>query len=77
MSENQSSAKSTVEGELSLDDLEKIAGGTADLASTAIDLSGNDTSILKPSDNLFTAQGGSEENKQFYGNSTNLTLAFP
>jgi hypothetical protein len=28
MAQNQSPAKSTVEGELSLDDLEKIAGGT-------------------------------------------------
>lgn len=59
MSENQTSAKSTVEGELGLDDLEKIAGGTDVFASTKNVFDNDDTGLPKQ-DNVFTAYDGAK-----------------
>ena len=68
MSKNPSSAQSAVEGELSLDDLEKISGGTglptdaelaATLAAQNADMLGPvqaEPTVLKQSDNMFTQQ---------------------
>ena len=56
MAQNQSPAKSTAEGELSLDDLEKIAGGTtANPANKveqakALDITHNSPTIGSPGD---------------------------
>jgi hypothetical protein len=59
MSENQSSAPSTVEGELGLDDLEKIAGGTGTLASTTGNPFADDNVIImKQSDNVLDSYDG-------------------
>ena len=57
MSENQTSAKSTVEGELSLDDLEKIAGGTGSLASTEDAFKTADVNFLPKQDGMFAVDG--------------------
>jgi hypothetical protein len=59
MSENQSSAPSTVEGKLGLDDLEKIAGGTGTIVSGVNPLDANVT-IMAESDNVFTAYDGAQ-----------------
>jgi hypothetical protein len=59
MSENQSSAPSTVEGKLGLDDLEKIAGGTGTIVS-GVDPFNANVPIMAESDNVFTAYDGAK-----------------
>jgi hypothetical protein len=76
MSENQSPAQSTVEGELSLDDLEKIAGGTLDSSG----FFPGDTPVVANKDSSYTSYFGSTgttvsvpiEARPF-----NITSAFP
>jgi hypothetical protein len=82
MSENQSSAKSTVEGELSLDDLEKIAGGTGGLESPGSDLFAAENQVFMPTqDNMFAAFDGAKGTTLGQLNSNvkpmNLTMTFP
>ena len=82
MSENQTSAKSTVEGELGLDDLEKIAGGTGteSLASSTVNFdSGGDTSVLRDVDNVHSsnlAAKGADTSVTAY-TPMNMSVTFP
>ena len=77
MSENQTSAKSTVEGELSLDDLEKIAGGTGSLENNGFS-NVLDTEILKKNDGMwaFDGQQGTSQSTPYEGDSMNMSLTF-
>ena len=81
MSKNQPSAQSAVEGELGLDDLEKIAGGMGDLKLPQVDESilKVTTPDTKQSDNMFGAQGGSQENLHNINNTKplNMSMCFP
>ena len=67
-----------VEGELSLDDLSQIAGGTSselDLAAGAGFDFGNNTPIVKQSDNMFDSQVDTSDYN--VGASMNGSLMFP
>ena len=81
MSENQTSAKSTVEGELSLDDLEKIAGGTGSLASTEDALKTADVNFMPKQDNMFGSHVGVQGSTIFDPNASgkpvDTTIKFP
>jgi hypothetical protein len=78
MSENQSSTKSTVEGELNLDDLEKIAGGTLDSSG----FFPGDTPVVANKDSSYTSYFGAAgttfaSHAAGGGMPFNLTSAFP
>ena len=84
MSKNQSSAQSAVEGELGLDDLEKIAGGATDPTGTptsdpSVVFTDVPIPVLVPTCNMQTSHMGA---KGFIAEGqtmvpVNLTLAFP
>jgi hypothetical protein len=85
MSKNQSSAQSAVEGELSLDDLEKIAGGAGDFDLKSVpplDLNMGGPSPddpMRKTDNMFTAVGanGTLPPQDTGATSMNLSMCFP
>ena len=82
MSENQPSAKSTVEGELSLDDLEKIAGGAdMKLDIPPLDPFAGDVQVTKNTDSSYTsyfgAVGTAGNEAGLQGIPLNMTMHFP
>ena len=70
---NRDQSPNFVEGELSLDDLSQIAGGTLTPANFSFD----NTNTLAPSDGLFDGAKAVSNDSQNMGSTMNMTLTFP